>query len=75
MSLATQRAGWSHLPLRAAAFVALTCAAILGVSGWREWAARDAVLTNNLEVYPLRLSDAELAAAIGDSFARFVTGA
>ncbi|PDT87371.1 diguanylate cyclase [Bradyrhizobium sp. Y36] len=44
MSLATQRAGWSHLPLRAAAFVALTCATILGVSGWREWAARDAVL-------------------------------
>jgi diguanylate cyclase (GGDEF)-like protein/PAS domain S-box-containing protein len=44
MSLATHRAGWSHLPLRAAAFVALTCAAILGVSGWREWAARDAVL-------------------------------
>ena len=44
MSLATQRAGWSRLPLRAAAFVALTCAAILGVSGWREWAARDAVL-------------------------------
>jgi diguanylate cyclase (GGDEF)-like protein/PAS domain S-box-containing protein len=30
--------------VRAAAFVVLTCAAILGVSGWREWAARDAVL-------------------------------
>jgi diguanylate cyclase (GGDEF)-like protein/PAS domain S-box-containing protein len=30
--------------LRAAAFVALTGAAILGVSGWREWTARDAVL-------------------------------
>lgn len=44
MSLATQRTGWSHLPLRAAAFVALTCVAILGVSGWREWAAREAVL-------------------------------
>lgn len=41
---ATQRAGWSRLPLRAAAFVALTCATLLGVSGWREWAARDAVL-------------------------------
>jgi hypothetical protein len=40
----TQRAGWSRLPLRAAAFVALTCVTILGVSGWREWAARDAVL-------------------------------
>lgn len=44
MNAVTQRAGWSRLPLRAAAFVALTCATILGVSGWREWAARDAVL-------------------------------
>ncbi|KYG98144.1 diguanylate cyclase [Bradyrhizobium sp. DOA1] len=44
MSVTTQRAGWSRLPLRAAAFVVLTCATILGVSGWREWAARDAVL-------------------------------
>jgi diguanylate cyclase (GGDEF)-like protein/PAS domain S-box-containing protein len=44
MSVASQRAGWSRLPLRAAAFVVLTCATILGVSGWREWAARDAVL-------------------------------
>ncbi len=41
---ATQRAGWSRLPLRAAAFVALTCATIVGVSGWGEWTARDAVL-------------------------------
>ncbi|BAL78798.1 sensor domain-containing diguanylate cyclase [Bradyrhizobium cosmicum] len=44
MNVATQRAGWSRLPLRAAAFVVLTCVTILGVSGWREWAARDAVL-------------------------------
>ncbi|MEH2491848.1 diguanylate cyclase [Bradyrhizobium sp. AZCC 2230] len=44
MNLASQRAGWSRLPLRAAAFVVLTCVAILGVSGWREWAARDQVL-------------------------------
>ncbi|MBR0787441.1 diguanylate cyclase [Bradyrhizobium manausense] len=44
MNLASQRAGWSRLPLRAAAFVVLTCVAILGVSGWREWAAREAVL-------------------------------
>ncbi|MCK1386620.1 diguanylate cyclase [Bradyrhizobium sp. 21] len=44
MNAVTQRAGWNRLPLRAAAFVALTCATILGVSGWREWAARDAVL-------------------------------
>lgn len=44
MNVASHRAGWSRLPLRAAAFVVLTCVAILGVSGWREWAARDAVL-------------------------------
>jgi diguanylate cyclase (GGDEF)-like protein/PAS domain S-box-containing protein len=44
MYATVHRAGWSRLPLRAAAFVALTCATILGVSGWREWAARDAVL-------------------------------
>ncbi|MET4391246.1 diguanylate cyclase (GGDEF)-like protein/PAS domain S-box-containing protein [Bradyrhizobium sp. F1.4.3] len=44
MNVASQRAGWSRLPLRAAAFVLLTCATILGVGGWREWAARDAVL-------------------------------
>lgn len=44
MNVTSQRAGWSRLPLRAAAFVVLTCVAILGVSGWREWAARDAVL-------------------------------
>ncbi|AWL99713.1 sensor domain-containing diguanylate cyclase [Bradyrhizobium amphicarpaeae] len=44
MSATAQRAGGSRLPLRAAAFVVLTCATILGVSGWREWAARDAVL-------------------------------
>lgn len=44
MNTVIQRAGWSRLPLRAAAFVVLTCVAILGVSFWREWAARDAVL-------------------------------
>ncbi|QIO35829.1 diguanylate cyclase [Bradyrhizobium sp. 1(2017)] len=44
MGAASQRAGWNRLPLRAAAFVVLTCATILGVSAWREWAARDAVL-------------------------------
>ena len=36
MTVASQRAGWSRLPLRAAAFVVLTCVTILGVSGWRE---------------------------------------
>ncbi|MDA9408521.1 diguanylate cyclase [Bradyrhizobium sp. CCBAU 45384] len=44
MNVASLRAGWSRLPLRAAAFVVLTCVAILGVSGWREWTARDQVL-------------------------------
>ncbi|WGD50634.1 diguanylate cyclase [Bradyrhizobium sp. CB1650] len=44
MNVTSQRAGWSRLPLRAAAFVVLTCAAIFGVSGWREWTAREAVL-------------------------------
>ncbi|WP_027552918.1 diguanylate cyclase domain-containing protein [Bradyrhizobium sp. Cp5.3] len=44
MTVATHRAGWSRLPLRAAAFVVLTCTAILGISAWREWTARDAVL-------------------------------
>ncbi|OAF01796.1 diguanylate cyclase [Bradyrhizobium centrolobii] len=44
MTAVTHRAGWSRLPLRAAAFVVLTCTAILGISAWREWTARDAVL-------------------------------
>lgn len=44
MTAVVQRAGWKNLPLRAAVFVALTCVAILGVSGWREWTAREAVL-------------------------------
>ncbi len=33
-----------RLPLRAAAFVALVCISIVGLSGWREWEARDGVL-------------------------------
>jgi diguanylate cyclase (GGDEF)-like protein/PAS domain S-box-containing protein len=44
MNAVSPRAGWSRLPLRAAAFVVLTCVAILGVSGWREWSARDSML-------------------------------
>ncbi|MBW7971599.1 diguanylate cyclase [Bradyrhizobium sp. BR 10289] len=44
MNAASHRVGSSRLPLRAAAFVVLTCATILGISGWREWAARDQVL-------------------------------
>jgi PAS domain S-box-containing protein len=44
MNVAPYRAGLSRLPLRAAAFVLLTCTAILGISGWREWNSRDALL-------------------------------
>ena len=38
--------GQTHLPLWAAGFVALACVAILALSGWREWSARDAELKN-----------------------------
>ncbi|MCP3472092.1 diguanylate cyclase [Bradyrhizobium sp. CCGUVB1N3] len=44
MNVMSYRAGLSRLPLRAAAFVVLTCTAILGISGWREWSSRDALL-------------------------------
>ncbi len=44
MNVASYRAGLSRLPLRAAAFVVLTCTAILGISGWREWSSRDVLL-------------------------------
>lgn len=44
MDVVTTRAGMRRLPLWAAAFVALTCTAIFGISGWREWSSRDALL-------------------------------
>jgi diguanylate cyclase (GGDEF)-like protein/PAS domain S-box-containing protein len=44
VSIAPNKTGLSHLPFRAAAFVALVCVAILGMSGWREWTAREASL-------------------------------
>jgi diguanylate cyclase (GGDEF)-like protein/PAS domain S-box-containing protein len=44
MDVVINRAGLRRLPLRAAAFVVLTCTAILGVSGWREWSSREALL-------------------------------
>lgn len=44
MDVVTTRAGMRRLPLRAAAFVVLTCTAIFGISGWREWSSRDALL-------------------------------
>jgi diguanylate cyclase (GGDEF)-like protein/PAS domain S-box-containing protein len=59
MDVTTHRAGLRRLPLRAAAFVVLTCTAILGISGWREWSSRDALL---------RSAEAEMA-----NFARSLT--
>ena len=44
MTAAPNKTGLSRLPFRAAAFVALVCIAILGMSGWREWSAREASL-------------------------------
>ena len=44
MNQARHRVGLTRLPLRAAAFVALVCVAILGTGGWREWSAREALL-------------------------------
>lgn len=38
--------GKTRLPLWAAGFVALICVAILGLSAWREWEARNADLRN-----------------------------
>ncbi len=38
--------GKTRLPLWAAAFVMLICAAILGLSGWREWETRNTELKN-----------------------------
>ena len=37
---AHHKTGLTRLPLWAAAFVALVCVAILGMSGWREWSSR-----------------------------------
>jgi hypothetical protein len=37
----------THLPIRAAVFVALVCIAILALSGWREWTSRVAELKNS----------------------------
>jgi diguanylate cyclase (GGDEF)-like protein/PAS domain S-box-containing protein len=44
MDQARYRVGLTRLPLRAAAFVALVCVAILGTGGWREWCTREALL-------------------------------
>jgi len=44
MDAAPHKIGLSRLPFRAAAFVALVCVAILGMSATREWSAREATL-------------------------------
>lgn len=40
MYIDTHKVGLARVPVRAAAFVALVCIAILGTSGWRELTAR-----------------------------------
>ncbi|WP_291687874.1 diguanylate cyclase [Bradyrhizobium sp.] len=44
MDAAPHKISQSRLPFRAAAFVALVCVAILGMSAAREWSAREAAL-------------------------------
>lgn len=41
MNAASHKLNSTRLPLLAATFVALVCIAIVALSGWREWAARD----------------------------------
>jgi hypothetical protein len=45
MSSSHRQVGPTRLPLAAAAFLVLVCVAFLGLSGWREWTSRRAVLT------------------------------
>jgi hypothetical protein len=47
MTLSFRADEHTHLPIRAAAFVALVCVAILALSGWRELASRNTVLKNS----------------------------
>jgi diguanylate cyclase (GGDEF)-like protein/PAS domain S-box-containing protein len=44
MNAVHHKTGLTRLPLLATAFAALVCVAILGMSSWREWAARAIVL-------------------------------
>jgi diguanylate cyclase (GGDEF)-like protein/PAS domain S-box-containing protein len=46
MTAALNKTSLSRLPLRAAIFVALACAAIIASTGWMEWVARDATMKN-----------------------------
>src|SRR5216683_2943846 len=56
MSSPGRKRGSIHLPISAGAFVALICVAILVLSGWREWSAREAEL-KNAEVDVANLSE------------------
>lgn len=44
MDAAPHKTGLKRLPLRAGVYVALVCAIVLGMSGWREWNSREVVL-------------------------------
>lgn len=46
MIAAPNKTGFSRLPLRAAIFVALACAAIIASTGWTEWGSRDMEMRN-----------------------------
>ncbi|KAA0072518.1 diguanylate cyclase [Tardiphaga sp. P9-11] len=46
MSSAHRKRAALHLPIWAAVFLTLVCVAILGLSSWREWSARDVELKN-----------------------------
>jgi len=46
MTATLNKTGLSRLPLRAAIFVALACAAIIASTGWTEWASRDSEMRN-----------------------------
>lgn len=72
MRAAPHKIGLTRLPFRAAAFVALICVAILGMSGWREWISREASL-QAAEVDMANLARS-LTQHAEDSFALMDTG-
>jgi hypothetical protein len=47
MTLSFRAGDHTHLPIRAAAFVALVCVAILALSGWTELVSRNTGLKNS----------------------------
>jgi diguanylate cyclase (GGDEF)-like protein/PAS domain S-box-containing protein len=46
MARSPRNIDYTRPPIRAAAFVALVCLAILALSGWREWGSRNVALNN-----------------------------